>query len=317
MHVKDIKSLGEYIGIEIIPEDWAKYYDDALDSFDKDWIAMDFNEMFDFYELDEDFRNRFLKEIEMLKKDIDLNFLVYLWYFIMYSINDKYKIERWKNQDNMFRNKGSHMMPVVSMLMGYSIHKKMMIENKYDEEQIKIHKENIRRTCNYDRERLGLDGIRFSQMVWGSRFMKGHIIQVGTLQYELKTNFFNDEDVIFVHIPRNADFSREALDYSFKNAISNVNKYLTTNNYKYVTESWLLSPELEDLLSPNSRIRNFRRYFILYRKKENINDFLNFVFNKPFINDYKELLEETSLQIKLKEKILNGEKLHIGLGILK
>lgn len=309
--------MGEYINIDDVPVDWITYYDVALNSFDKKWIDIDFKDMFDFYELDIEFRKRFLKEIEILKKDINLNFLVYLWYFIMFSISDKYKIQRWKNKDNNFKSNGSYMMPVVAMLMGYNNHKKMMIENKYDDEQIRMHKENIRRTCSYDRERLGLDGIRFSQMVWGSRFMKGHIIQVGTLQYELKTNFFNNEDVIFIHIPRNADFSEEALEYTFKNAISNVNKYLTTNNYKYVTESWLLSPELEDLLSQNSRIRNFRKYFTLYSTKESISDFLNFVFNKPFINDYKELPEETSLQIKLKEKILNGEKLHIGIGILK
>jgi len=287
-----------------------------LQVFNENWLDIDFEEIFAFYELDSKFKERFLKEIERLKKDINLNYLVYLWYYILYLAKNNYKIQRWKI-DYVFKDNGSYMMCVVAMLMGYSIHKKVMIENNYDEEQIRFHKENVKLTCMADAERLGIDGIRFSQMVWGSRFMKGHIIQVGTLQYELKTNYLNNEDVIFIHIPRGADFSMEVLNYSFTNALKYVNKYLTTNNLKFVTESWLLSPEIEDILDSNSKIRNFRKYFQLLKVEENTKDFLNFVFNNPFVTDYKELAEDTNLQRRIKDKLLNGEKLHIGIGILK
>lgn len=313
----NIKNLASYINVNNIPLEWKIYYDVALESFDKDWILIDFNEIFDFYNLDANFRKRFLEEIEVLKNDINLNFLVYLWHYIIFYMEDQYKIPRWKNKNEYFKDNGSNMMAVVSMLMGYKIHKKVMEDNNYDEEQIKSHKENIRLTCISDHKRIGLDGIRFSQMIWGSRFMKGHIIEVGSLQYELKTDFYNGEDVIFVHIPRNADFSKEALDYTFKNARRNVNKYLTTNNYKFMTESWLLSPELKSMLKSDSKILYFQNYFDLIEVKENVSDFLNFVFNSPMADDYNSLPSETSLQRNLKEKLLIGEKLHIGIGILK
>lgn len=313
----NIKDLASYINVDIIPLEWEIYYNVALESFDKDWVLIDFNEIFDFYNLEADFRKRFLKEIEVLKNDINLNFLVYLWHYIIFYMEDQYKISRWKNKNEYFKDNGSNMMAVVSMLMGYKIHKKVMEDNNYDEEQIKSHKENICLTCISDHKRIGLDGIRFSQMVWGSRFMKGHIIEVGSLQYELKTDFYNGEDVIFVHIPRNADFSKEALDYTFKNARRNVNKYLTTNNYKFMTESWLLSPELKSVLKSDSKILYFQNYFDLIEVKENITDFLNFVFNSPMADDYNSLSSDTSLQRNLKEKLLIGEKLHIGIGILK
>ena len=300
-----------------VPDDWINYYNKALESFDKNWLNINFEEIFNFYNLDENFRKRFLEEIEVLKNDINLNFLVYLWHYIIFYMEDEYKIPRWKNKSSYFKDKGSNMMAVVSMLMGYNLHKKVMESKNYDEEQIMLHKENIYLTCVGDRKRIGLDGIRFSQMIWGSRFMKGHIIGVGSLQYELKINFYKGEDVIFVHIPRNTDFSNESFDYNFANVRNNVNKYLTTNNYKFMSESWLLSPELKSILKSDSKIINFQKYFDVVEVKENISDFLNFVFNRPMINDYKELPEETSLQIKLKEKLLKGEKLHIGIGILK
>ena len=54
------------------------------------------------------------------------------------------------------------------------------------------------------------------------------------------------------------------------------------------------------------------------RYEENIRDFLNFVFDDVLDNiKYYELPEDTSLQKVLKKKILNKEKLHLGLGILK
>jgi len=258
MKILDINSLGEYINVVSIPNDWAEYYEEALKNFDRNWLKIDFKEMFLFYELDEEFRKRFLDEINVLNNDVNLNFLVYLWYYL--NKND-YKIPRWQNEDANFKDNGSFMMPVVSMLMGYKNHKEMMLKNKYDFEQIKYHKENIKLTCTSDKKRLGIDGIRFSQMIWGSRFMKGHIIQVGTLQYELKTNSYNGEDVIYIHIPRNASFEALDLEYTFNNARKYVNKYLTTNNYNFITDTWLLSPELDIILKPNSRIRNFQKYF--------------------------------------------------------
>ena len=52
--------------------------------------------------------------------------------------------------------------------------------------------------------------------------------------------------------------------------------------------------------------------------KENVKDFLNFVFNDPLFNgDYDELCANTTLQKEIKKKLLAGEILHIGIGILK
>lgn len=58
--------------------------------------------------------------------------------------------------------------------------------------------------------------------------------------------------------------------------------------------------------------------FNIIEYEECINDFLNFVFDEV-INDtrYENLVENTFLQKKLKQYLLEGKKLHLGLGILK
>lgn len=44
---------------------------------------------------------------------------------------------------------------------------------------------------------------------------------------------------------------------------------------------------------------------------------MNFVYGINKCSDYKKLSEETILQKKIKEQLLNGEKFYLGLGVLK
>lgn len=314
----DIESLAKYVDIADVPDDWIKYYDSALKAFNTDWLNIDLQKLFDFYDFEETFRERVTLEIKNLKQDINLNFLVYLWYFIMFKTEDDYKIWRWKNDFSYFKSHGSFMMPVIAFLMYYPEHEKVMNKLEFDEMQILAHKKEIKLTCINDNLRLGIDGVRFSQMVWASRFMKGHIIKVGVLQYELKKGILDGEDAIFIHIPRNTDLAQNKVLKSLTDAQKLVKKYLKADNLPYVTESWLLSPELKSILDNNSNIIKFQKNFKVLKEEENVKDFLNFVFNKPFFKgEYNDLPESTKLQKGLKKKLINGEKLYICLGILK
>lgn len=316
--ILEIKSLAEYIDVTDIPNDWITYYDVAFNSFNEDWLNIDLEDLYSFYNFKEDLKDRITKEFTSLKKDINLNFLVYLWYFIMFKTSNSYKIVRWKNDMNYFTHHGSFMMPVIAFLMFYKEHDAIMKQLKFDDKQIQEHKKEIMLTCNRDKSRIGIDGVRFSQMIWASRFMKCHIISVGVLQYELKTGFLNGEDVIFIHIPKDTSLKPKDVAKSLAEAPSLVKKYLQVENIKYVTESWLLSPDINDILSENSNIKQFQKNFKILKEEDNIKDFLNFVFNVPlFKGEYSELESKTKLQKGLKEKLLNGKKLRIGLGILK
>ena len=312
----NIKELSNYINVTNIPNDWTLYYDEVIDSFDDAWYNNeDLENIISFYEFDNDFAN-FIRDLwAQINCDINLIFLVYLWYYILYKV-DIEKRSKWDFKLSYFRDNGSLYMPMISMLMGYRIHELNMKD--YDLEQREIQKKIIRDACKSDFLVYGIPGIRFSNMEWASRFIRGQIVQIGILQYEFKKKYLGDEDVIFIHIPRNNDFTKDNIDNSL-NRKDDIFKYFNVSkDIKFVTFSWLLSPELKDILKDESNILYFQNKFDLIFTEENKKDFLKFIFNEPFeINDYNILKEETILQKNIKNKLINKEKLCIGLGILK
>lgn len=311
-----IKELANYINVDNIPNDWILYYDKAVETFNDNWLNdLEFNNIIHFYEFDDYFKNKFKDLWDLVNNDVNLNFLVYLWYYILYEINLE-KHNKWDFKLSYFKDHGSRYMPMMAMLMGYKIHEKVMVN--YDEEQINIQKKIIRDVCESDFLIYGIPGMRFSNMEWGSRFIRGEIVQIGILQYEFKRKYLDNEDVIFIHIPRNIDFIKDNIDKSLNNKNRVFDYFNISKDIKFVSYTWLLSPELKQALSNDSNILYFQSKFDLIYTKENEKDFLKFIFNEPFgVDNYNSLEENTSLQKYIKNKLINEEKLHIGLGILK
>ena len=67
-----------------------------------------------------------------------------------------------------------------------------------------------------------------------------------------------------------------------------------------------------------SNILNFQKLFTVLKYKENLKDFMLFVFNLFDVPlDFTILETRTSLQKEMKKHLLEGKKLHIGTAILK
>lgn len=327
-----IEELANYISFENIPSSWTNCYEDIKKEYNRNWLdKYDFSLILSYYEFDDNFTERFYDELKVIKQDDKLNIICFIMYYILFlaDIKNYYNIWSWKSTNKIFKNNGSYMIPVVSLLCGYEFHLKNIKFRKFDSEQIKLQKYNIRLTCTNDKLIHGIDGIRFSQMIWGSFFMKGFLIQIGRLQYEIGVNNFNKLDkyfkekhqYIYIHIPKSNDLSEKDVDESICSAQKYIKKYypeLKNEKLAYYTQSWLLSPEVREILPASSNILKFQNRFNIIEYEENDYDFLNFVFNSGIEKvDYIDLPETTTLQRKLKAKLLNGDKLHLGLGILK
>lgn len=311
-----LKELAAYINVLDIPKDWETYYDEAMANFDEAWFNdRALESIIEFYEFDNDFAG-FLRDLWwQISGDVNLIFLVYLWYYILYEVKIE-KRDKWDFKLSYFKDNGSLYMPMISMLMGYKIHEKRM--QNYDLEQQKIQKKIIRDVCCSDYYNYGILGMRFSNMEWGSRFVRGQIVQIGILQYELKKKYLDGKDVIFIHIPRSNLFNQVSIDESLSKRTRVFDYFNVSQDISFVCESWLFSPELKSILKDSSSILYFQDCFNIVEVIENNRDFVKFVFNEPFkVNDYQSLKEETSLQKALKVKLINNEKLHIALGILK
>lgn len=328
----NLDELTDYISLEEIPCSWNNCYKDIKKQYNYGWLNnYDFDSILSFYKLEDSFKKRFFIEIRCLKQDRKLNFICFIMYYILFIADFKnyYNIWSWKSTENIFKNNGSYMIPVVALLCGYKFHIRNMELRNFDKGQIELQKYNIKLTCTNDHSKYNIDGIRFSQMIWGSFFMKGNLIQIGRLQYEVGVKNFDKLDkyfkekhqYIYIHIPRDKNLSEKDVDDSLNKANINIkNFYPELQNEKLIfyTQTWLLSPELKDILSESSNIMKFQKKFNIIEYEECTKDFLNFVFNIVLGKvEYKALPENTKLQKGLKRKLIIGEKLHLGLGFLK
>lgn len=220
------------------------------------------------------------------------------------------------------------MLPLIAMLSGCEQHKKQMQIRKYTPEQIKYQKENIAAICKRDEKRFGIKGIRFSQMLWGSYFMKGKLIQIGRLQYEINVHNFEqlnsiqkeNEIFVYIHIPEGSPLSPDQVDVSLEEAKKRIYEFypeIRKKKLRFFTETWLLGDVLDKILPINSNILLFKKRFQILSQRKNLEDFFNFVFGKIGEVRIEELPEKTSLQKELKKLLLEGKDLTCGLGILK
>lgn len=327
-----VDELANYISLEDIPSAWENCFEEIKISYNPDWLKKyDFNLILNYYGFDDYFKKRFINELNLLDNDRRLNIICYIMYYILFKADDRnyYNIWSGKSTLNIFKHNGSYMIPVVALLCGYEFHIKNMEARNFDSEQIALQKYNIKLVCTNDKIKYGIDGIRFSQMIWGSFFMKGNLIQIGRLQYEVGVKNFDKLDkyfkekhqYIYIHIPRDKELYEEDVNESLCLANKYIKKYypeLKNEKLVFYTQTWLLSPEVKEILSDDSNIIKFQEKFNIIEYEENINDFMKFVFDVVIGEvKYKNLPEKTTLQKELKKKLLNGEKLNLGLGFLR
>ena len=71
------------------------------------------------------------------------------------------------------------------------------------------------------------------------------------------------------------------------------------------------------MLDKNTNISKFYHLFQVIDGEDCIKDILNFVYNVEKCENYKDLPEITTLQRKVKEKLLKNETFYLGIGTLK
>jgi len=326
-----LKEMADYISIEL-PAAWERCADKAMEAYRPDWLEdYDFEQILDYYGFSEDYyKPRFRQELQLLKQDETLNRICWLMHYIMFygTLADAGSIWGWKGAPKAFAEHGSPVTCVVAQLAGQPIHVKNMAERGYDDEQIAIHKAGVRNCWVGERNTYGVDGVRFSHMLWGTYFMQCHLVRLGRLQYEFGRKHYSKYDELFegetayvyIHIPPAKNGLRpEDVDASLQLAVERLKQYFPETEGKTVvfcTQTWLLSPELREILKPGSNIIQFQNRFHIAEVTETVQPFIGFGFSKKYEPDmdFSTLPEDTSLRRELKARLLRGEKLHMGFG---
>lgn len=153
----------------------------------------------------------------------------------------------------------------------------------------------------------------FDRGFWTVRQLSRTVFRIGELEYELRCD--NGQNRINLHIPSNTRLELPLLRASWEQARDVIGR--TFPDYRdvpYVCSSWLLSPNLKQLLPEQSRILAFQRNFRVERAFPD-EAFREWAFKRRDITN-DELPENTSLQRKLKAFVLAGNTFHSGEGTL-
>ncbi|EGP4872354.1 acyltransferase domain-containing protein [Enterococcus faecium] len=163
----------------------------------------------------------------------------------------------------------------------------------------------------------------FDRGFWIWRYTSGLIFRIGELEYE-RTYFpkghkelkLEGKQCLSLHIPSDADLSRNKIRDSYESAIRFFELYFPDYHYQVMyTDTWLLSPNLIKWLKQDSKIRLFAADYSLLSVDEQDDSGVPWIFGRVDANvqDYP---EKTSLQRQAKQQLLAGAHIGSALGIL-
>jgi hypothetical protein len=150
----------------------------------------------------------------------------------------------------------------------------------------------------------------FDREWWTVHQLSCLLFRVGLLEFELR------KDDVALHIPTGAHLDPEAVDASLA-AIEDMiaAQFPRWKDLPRTCHSWLLSPTMDELLPPDSRILQFARRFAVTPTGDANDDYLQWCYKRKDLPT-EDLPEETSLQRKLKAKLLQGEPFLDARGVL-
>lgn len=156
----------------------------------------------------------------------------------------------------------------------------------------------------------------FDRGWWSYRQVSMTLFRIGELEYELTEE--EGKKSIALHIPSDAKMTKENVDDSIEAA-----KEVTARCYPeyqgcdFTCDSWLLAPKLKEVLNEDSNILSFQNRFRIVKQNLEAKDIFEWLFKTTADADVNQLKEDTSLQRKVKELLLRGEKVGIAFGVMK
>ena len=153
--------------------------------------------------------------------------------------------------------------------------------------------------------------IGFDRAFWTYRQLSLQLFRIGQLEYEIIS-----QDESAVHIPSDADISLDKCRTSFEEYCKFLGTHFKMQPSRFSLDSWLISPALDTLLEPSSKIIAFKNCFELEEWNKDSDDYKQWIFGKENIS-IEEMPEKTRLQRKAKALLQHGGKIGTAKGSLK
>lgn len=203
-------------------------------------------------------------------------------------------------------------------MLGCMLHCALLTYDKYIRLGIdrEIFTETMKCFTRFINEHYAMTGeYAFDREWWTVRQIAMKLFRIGELEYELLC--WEGKKVISIHIPSDAKISDDNCTQSLSRARAFADRYFEDyKNADFICHSWLLSPALKQLLPETSNIIKFQQRFDIKSVDEDAMDFIGWVF-KTTDPTLETLPENTSLQRRMKQYLLDGGKVGAALGVIK
>ena len=162
----------------------------------------------------------------------------------------------------------------------------------------------------------------FDRGFWTTRQIEAKLFRRGELEYELTDTEANGKGVA-LHIPSDAVLEPDRLNASVRRAQEFLEKYYSLwQSCPFTLHTWLLAPQIEQLLPEDSRIRRFKHAFDVTDTDEDcLEGVMGWVFDMPREKRTGEYIAEvpanTRLQKALRRFLLEGGTVTGSWGTLK
>ena len=124
------------------------------------------------------------------------------------------------------------------------------------------------------------------------------------------------DPTISVHIPTGVSVDSASCEYAYRECIRAVKEYFPEYKVKAIRcASWLLDPQMRDMLPPESKILQFQSKYMRFPNKSQGRGVFSFLFRKQCEN-YEELPESTSLMRKVKAHYISGKYIYEPGGVI-
>lgn len=135
--------------------------------------------------------------------------------------------------------------------------------------------------------------------------------------------------VLGTHIPATGPLDPEAVDESFAAAARHMREHFSDLGAQdlnrpipfgreFVCDSWLINPELSDILGPDSRLARFAsRWRIVSSTDDHSKAALFFVFNSRTARDPNQLPRRSRLERGVADRLRDGRGWSVGTGVLQ
>ena len=182
---------------------------------------------------------------------------------------------------------------------------------------------DIRIWADHCREKTGKHGVL--KRAWLSNIPQMRIFRIGRVQYMPEALEYDiaignrvykeGTEVLGMHIPAGEPLNAAAVQESLAKVKSFYQTYFGKEYTVVLCRSWLLAPELRELLKPTSGIIGFQNLFTIYKAVPHVQA-IERVFGEVQENA-SAYSETTSLQRNLKAYLLSGKQTTMGCGIIE